>query len=108
MSISSQPLLRRESGQRIRRPAGSGPPERNPRHGGSRTRGPARSGGRKVVPAHRAPWHECGPGVLRFLPLSVLATLSVTVLPALVANWVVTVHGLPGHLLAVVCAMALS
>ena len=108
MSISSQPLLRREGGERIRRPAGSGPAGQSPRHGGSRTRGPARTGGRKVVPAHRAPWHEIGPGLLPYLPLSVIATLSVTVLPALAANWIVPLHGLPGHLVAVVCAMALS
>ena len=108
MSISSQPLLRREGGERIRRPAGSGPAGPTPRHGGSRTRGPARPGGRKVAPAHRAPWHEIGPGLLPYLPLSVLATLSVTVVPALAANWIVPLHGLPGNLVAVACAMALS
>jgi putative nucleotidyltransferase with HDIG domain len=38
----------------------------------------------------------------------VLATLSVTALPALLADWIVPVHGLPGHVAAVACAMALS
>jgi putative nucleotidyltransferase with HDIG domain len=109
MSLSSQSLLRREGGPPSRRPPAGGQGRLAPRHGRSRTRGPERAGAANSAPVpNRAPWHEFGTGLARYLPLSVLATASVAVLPAVLASWLVPASGIPGALAAVVCAVALS
>jgi putative nucleotidyltransferase with HDIG domain len=109
MSLSSQSLLRREGGRPTRRPQAGGEVRLDPRHGRSRTRGPERGSAAKAAPApNRAPWHEFGTGLLRYLPLSVLATASVAVLPAVLASWLVPWRGVPGVLATVACAVALS
>ncbi len=109
MSSSSQSLLRREGERLGRGPVSSPRTAFGPRQGGSRTRGPVRTGGRESAPARdRVPWHEPSGGIVRYLPLSVLATVSVTVLPAVLADLIVPVGGLAGALLSVLCAVLLS
>ncbi len=109
MPTPSQPLLRREDERTVRRP---GPGRRgapDPRHGGSRTRDPAQAEARRRIPARdRVPWHEAPNSFLRYLPLALLATLSVTVVPALAANALVPPHGVAGAIGAVGTAAALS
>src|SRR5947209_8121732 len=108
MSTPSQPLLRREGGRHPRRRHGRHPTP-DPRHGGSRTRGPAQAEERKRKSAgDRVPWHELPHGLHSYLPLAVLVTLSVTVLPALAANLLVPPRGLPAAIGAVLVAAALS
>src|SRR5438270_909787 len=109
MSPSSQPLLRREGGRHDRRPTSSRRPASDPRHGGSRTRGPAWTDARRRATAgDRAPWHEPGGGIGRYFPLALLATLSVTGVPAVLANMLVSAGGLGGTLGQLACAVALS
>jgi hypothetical protein len=73
-----------------------------PRHGRSRTRGPERGSAAETAPApNRAPWHEFGTGLARYLPLSVLATASAAVLSAVLASWLVPWNGVPGALAGV-------
>src|SRR6185437_16899394 len=112
MSTSSQPLLRREGEQRARGRRPTRPGHRatlDPRHGGSRTRDPAPTGSRRRKPAgDRVPWHELPNSTLRYLPLAVLATLSVTALPALLAAAIVPAGGIGGAILTVGCAGVLS
>jgi putative nucleotidyltransferase with HDIG domain len=92
-----------------RRPATGRRAELGPRHGGSRPRGPARTGAHKRAPAgDRVPWHELTGGIAGYLPLAVLTTLSVTVLPAILAESVVRPRGLAGALAAAATAVALS
>jgi putative nucleotidyltransferase with HDIG domain len=109
MSTPSQPLLRREDERHERRPGLGRREAPDPRHGGSRTRGPAQAEERKRKSAgDRVPWHEAPNSFVRYLPLSVLATLSITVVPALVANALVPPHGVAGAIGAVLLAAALS
>ncbi len=109
MSTPSQPLLRREDERHARRPGLGRREAPDPRHGGSRTRGPAQAEERKRKSAgDRVPWHEAPNSFLRYLPLSVLATLSVTVVPALAANALVPPRGVAGAIGAVLLAAALS
>jgi putative nucleotidyltransferase with HDIG domain len=63
---------------------------------------------RRKPAGDRAPWHEFPNGFIRYLPLAVLATLSVTVVPALAANVLVPPHGVPAAIGAVCIAAALS
>jgi putative nucleotidyltransferase with HDIG domain len=109
MPTPSQPLLRREGERHERRPSLGRRETPDPRHGGSRTRGPARAEARKRKSAgDRVPWHEAPARLIRYLPLSVLATLSVTVIPALAANALIPPHGVAGAAGAVLLAAVLS
>ena len=112
MSTPSQPLLRREGEQLARRQGHTRPGRRatlDPRHGGSRTRDPAPTGARQRKPAgDRVPWHELPNTTLRYLPLAILATLSVTVVPAVLANAIVAARGVGPALAALACAAVLS
>ncbi len=109
MSTPSQPLLRREGERHERRPGLGRRSAPGPRHGGSRTRGPAQAEARRRKPAgDRVPWHELPNSFIRYLPLAVLATLSVTAVPALAANALVPPHGVAAAMAAVCVAAALS
>ena len=108
MSPPSQPLLRREGGH-TRRPPSGRRVALDPRHGGSRTRDPARTVARRRAAAgDRVPWHELGTGIGRYLPLAVLATLSVTVVPAVLANTIVPSSGPAATAGRLLCAVTLS
>src|SRR3954453_14910797 len=97
MSPSSQPLLRREGGGPDRGSTSSRRPAHDPRHGGSRTRGPARTAARRRATAgDRVPWHELGGGIGRYFPLSLVATPSRPIVPAVVADTIVPFSGPAG------------
>ncbi len=109
MSTPSQPLLRREVERHDRRPGIGRREAPDPRHGGSRTRGPAQAEARRRKAAcDRVPWHELPTSFIRYLPLSVIATVSVTVVPALAANALVPPHGVAAAIAAVLIAASLA
>src|SRR6185312_9541262 len=104
-----QSLLRRGGERHGRGQVSSHRTALGPRQGGSRPRGPVRTGGRESAPARdRAPWHELSGSILRYLPLSVLVTLSVTVAPAALAGLIVPAGGFAGTLASLLCAVVLS
>jgi putative nucleotidyltransferase with HDIG domain len=108
MSPSSPVLLRREA---VAEPGtvDGGLAERGARGAGTHRPPPGEPAPEQRVPAAvTAPWHEQRPGVLRYLPVALLATFTVAVLPAIATSALLRGHGLAGSVAAICCAVALS
>jgi putative nucleotidyltransferase with HDIG domain len=121
MPTSAQSLARREGGSMSRRPAavsperGDGarqpivPPSKRAVQGAA---WPSAAAAQRAsaVPATQAlaPWSGSSIGVIRYLPVALLVTLSVAIAPALIADALIAPGGPAGTIATLICAVAIS
>jgi putative nucleotidyltransferase with HDIG domain len=55
-----------------------------------------------------APWSESATGVIRYLPVAILATLTVTLAPALIVDALIASRGVAGTIATLTCAVGIS
>jgi putative nucleotidyltransferase with HDIG domain len=121
MPTSAQSLARREGGSISRRPAAVGPeradgarqpivpPSERAAQGAAKRPAAAGQPASAVPPTQAlAPWSESSTGVIRYLPVALLATLTVAIAPAMIADALIAPGGLAGTITTLICAVGIS